>query len=124
MSKKIDKETMIVEETRPQGVSHDALDRAHERRDVNVRAILIGIGVMLGVIGASMALLVLVFNVMDKRAEKKDGEMSPMADTNPYPAAPRLQPSPPTYSTEPQDLAAMRAHEDTVLVTYGWVDKP
>jgi hypothetical protein len=96
----------------------------HERRDVNIRAILIGIGVMMGAIALVMVVAMLVFNVMEGRAEKKDAEISPVADTNAYPPAPRLQPSPPTNSTEAQDLAALRAHEDTVLTTYGWVDKP
>lgn len=121
---KIDKKKMIVEETQPQGVSAEPFDRAHERRDVNIRALLISIVVLLGLTGAVMALMVPLFNAMENRAAKSDEEISPMVDTNAYPPAPRLQPMAPSWTTEAQDLGAMRSFEDSLLTTYGWVDKP
>jgi hypothetical protein len=94
----------------------------HEESDVNIRAIL-GFGGVLMV--ATMFVLVLMwlllrsFEVREAKAEKQEPLMYPLAagQDNRLPPEPRLQ-------TDPrEDLADLRAREDAVLRSYGWVDR-
>jgi hypothetical protein len=91
----------------------------HEHSDVNIRAIL-GFGAGLFVVAAVVHLLIYVlFGYFDGRERVKVPAEYPLAASQGHrePPEPRLQ-------TDPrQDLADMRAKEDEVLGSYGWVDK-
>jgi hypothetical protein len=91
----------------------------HEESDVNIRAIL-GFGAGLFVVAAVVHLLIYVlFGYFDGREGVRMPAEYPLAASQGHrePPEPRLQ-------TDPrQDLADMRAKEDEVLGTYGWVDK-
>jgi hypothetical protein len=91
----------------------------HEHSDVNIRAIL-GFGAALVVIAAVVHLLIYVlFGYFDSRENARVPAEYPLAATQGHrePPEPRLQ-------TDPrQDLADLRAKEDEVLGSYGWVDK-
>ena len=91
----------------------------HETSDVNIRAVL-GFGAALFVVAAVVHVLIYVlFGYFDSRENAKVPAEYPLAATQGHrePPEPRLQ-------TDPrQDLADLRAKEDEVLGSYGWVDK-
>ncbi len=100
------------------------MSREEERGHINVRAVLITVVVLFGSLLVGMALMLLYFNIMDERAAAKDqGAISPVVDTKALPPEPRLQYSNIHKSTEYEDLATMRQHEDSVLNGYAWVDR-
>ena len=91
----------------------------HEQSDVNIRAIL-GFGGALIVVAAVVHLLIYgLFQYFDRREGVKVPAEYPLAASQGHhePPEPRLQIDP------RQDLADMRAKEDQVLGSYGWVDK-
>ena len=91
----------------------------HEQSDVNIRAIL-GFGAALFVVAAVVHVLIYVlFGYFDSRENAKVPAQYPLAATQERrePPEPRLQINP------RQDLADLRAKEDEILSSYGWVDK-
>ena len=88
--------------------------------DVNIRAIL-GFGAGLIVTAIAIHLLVwLLFQYFNGRYAARVAPAYPLAvgEANRQPPEPRLQ-------TKPrEELRAMRAQEDELLNSYGWVDKP
>ncbi len=102
-----------MEETRQPG---DAPARGYERRDISVRVVglfLLGLLVSVGVVLLLMALL---FNYLTAREAARDVPLSPLAEARPLPPEPRLQ------VQAREDLKALRAAEDALLNSYGWVD--
>jgi hypothetical protein len=94
-------------------------DVSHEQSDVNIHAIL-GFGAALIVIAAVVHLLIYVlFGYFNRRENAKVPAEYPLAAAQGHrePPEPRLQIDP------RQDLADLRAKEDEVLSSYGWVDK-
>ena len=92
---------------------------SHETSDVNIRAIL-GFGAALFVVAVVVHLLIYVlFGYFNGRENAKVPAEYPLAATEGHrePPEPRLQIDP------RQDLADLRAKEDDVLASYGWVDK-
>jgi hypothetical protein len=92
----------------------------HEESDVNINAIL-GFGAGLIVATAVVCVLIgLLLRLFDARERhNQPPRMYPLAagQENRLPPEPRLQ-------TDPrEDLADLRAREDAVLHSYGWVDK-
>jgi hypothetical protein len=91
-----------------------------QRDDVNIRAIL-GFGAGLIVLAIAIHLVVwLLFQYFSGREAVRVAPAYPLAigEANRQPPEPRLQTNP------RDDLRALRAHEDELLNTYGWVDKP
>jgi hypothetical protein len=91
----------------------------HEASDVNIRAIL-GFGAGLIVVGAVIHVLMwLLLVFFEGRESKQPQPMYPLmaGQANRVPPEPRLQTNP------RQDLADLRAREEAVLQSYGWVDK-
>ena len=86
--------------------------------DVNIRAVF-GFGIALFVVAAVIHLLVWVlFGFF--AGETATSTAAPPAIT----AAPDRVPPEPRLQTNPrEDLRELRAHEDEVLNSYGWVDK-
>ena len=95
-------------------------DVAHETSDVNIRAILtFGAGLIL--LGAVVYFVVwLLFGYLSRR--ENAASASPA-----YPLAvgqgDRLPPEPRLQEHPRQDLKDLRASEDALLKSYGWVDK-
>jgi hypothetical protein len=91
----------------------------HEESDVNIRAIFgfIG-GLLVSAIVIHLAVWVL-FRYFDAREGRHLAPAFPLAATQEsrVPPEPRLQTNP------RQDLSDLRAREDQVLTSYGWVDK-
>ena len=92
---------------------------SHEHSDVNIRAIL-GFGAALFAVAVAVHLLIYgLFGYFDSREGIQAPAEYPIAASQGHhePPEPRLQ-------TDPrQDLADLRAKEDEVLGSYGWVDK-
>jgi len=99
--------------------NHANPDVSHEASDVDIRAIL-GFGAALIAIAAVVHVLIFgLFGFFEGRDGVKVPAEYPLAASqgNREPPEPRLQ-------TDPRrDLADMRANEDEVLESYGWVDK-
>lgn len=89
----------------------------HERRDISVRAVgLFFVGLLV------VAFLVHVamwgaFRYFAARAERADPARPALGAVPTPPPEPRLQ------TTPARDLQAVRAAEDAVLTSYGWVDR-
>ena len=90
----------------------------HETTDVNVSGVLL-FGAGLFVVAAIVHLLVWVlFGYFSGREAIRGAREYPLAasEQNRLPPEPRLQTNP------REDLRDLRAHEDQVLTSYGWVD--
>lgn len=103
---------------------HDAgeeppLRRSADDRDVSVRAVAVFVAVFSALLG--VAAVVTVVLGLRFRAEllRRDPPPSPMPEANApvEPPAPRLQKSP------EREMDDMRAHENAILSSYGWVDQ-
>ena len=104
----------------PESAAHGGQPGVQQDRDVNIRAIL-GFGLGLIVLAIAIHLVVWVlFGYFDGREAVRGAPEYPLAIglENRQPPEPRLQ-------THPRDdLRALRAHEDELLGSYGWIDKP
>lgn len=94
-------------------------DVHHEQSDVSIRAIL-GFGAGLIVTAAVVHLLVFaLFGFFESRQRAQAPAEYPLAA-----AQGRREPPEPRLQTNPrQDLADLRAKEDDLLGSYGWVDR-
>jgi hypothetical protein len=108
-----DKDKMVVTETRPMGSSVAPHDHEHERSDVDIRSLLISIGVLAAVVLATCLAMWGLFQVYEGIAKKGDKAPSPVADTVSIPPEPRLQANPRA------DMDQMRRESDSLLGTYG-----
>ena len=91
----------------------------HETSDADVNAVFaFGLGLMLAGI-VILFLVWLLFGYFSSRAARSATREFPLAaeQQNRLPPQPRLQTNP------KQDLIDLRAGEDAILNTYGWVDK-
>jgi hypothetical protein len=97
---------------------HDNPPAVHEESDVNVGAIL-GYGIGLLVIGAVIQLLLALLFGYYSRQSAEASRVFPLAAEHQeqLPPEPRLQTNP------AEDLRRLRAREDDVLGSYGWVDR-
>jgi hypothetical protein len=91
----------------------------HEESDVNIRAVF---GFAIGLTAATIVISLLVlalFKFYGARASRQPSPAYPLAvqQQNRLPPEPRLQTNP------RQDLIDFREQEDTILRSYGWVDK-
>ncbi|HEY3043754.1 MAG TPA: hypothetical protein VGJ39_07000 [Vicinamibacterales bacterium] len=103
----------------PSNVARAAPAIHHETSDANVNAVFaFGLALMLG--GALILFLVwLLFGYLTSREARSAVREFPLAaeQQNRLPPEPRLQINP------KQDMIDLRAKEDAILNTYGWVDK-
>jgi hypothetical protein len=101
----------------PEIKPHEPARRGHEERDVNVWAVgKFGIALALLCI-AALALLLGVFRFFEKEIAGPAAPPRELGMQDGSPLEPRLQ------ETPLQDLKQIRAVEDQILGSYGWVDK-
>ena len=107
---------LVVVET--QGLPHPSGDsgRGHETRDMSVRPIAIFVVGLFVLTSVVLLLMVGLFDYYAARQAKLDVPPSPLAIREP-PPEPRLQVAP------AKELEEMRAAEDAVLNSYGWIDR-
>jgi hypothetical protein len=91
----------------------------HEHSDVDIRAIIKYTVILLGSLGVVQLLLWGVFKILESRADHADAAItvSPLADTAWNASGPQLQVDPVT------DRIILQHRADSVLHTYGWIDK-
>ncbi len=90
------------------------IERGHESEaDTHTRGVLIGASAVLATVVVGMLALGWLMQEFRHLEVERAGPMSPFADVEPLPPAPRLQADPAV------DLAAMHAREDRLLTTYG-----
>jgi hypothetical protein len=100
--------------------AHDAepVEVRHETSDVNIRAIFgfgIGLAVATVIIGIGVWLLFQFFTAREARTVFTEYPLAVQGSRQP--PEPRLQ------TTPRQDMNDLRAREDQLLNSYGWVDK-
>lgn len=95
--------------------NHTDNGRGHELSDANVGA-LAKFGIGLAIISAVVLVLMVWFrDYLDVTQQKTATPPSPLAGERQLPPGPRLQ-------VEPEkDLAQVRAVEDSILQSYGWI---
>ncbi len=86
------------------------------RTDVDLRTIAVLGAVLAGIVVAVAVTAQLTIGRMARRSPPGQDRRSPLAVEAP-PPEPRLQTSP------ADDMAALRAREDSILHSYGWVDR-
>jgi len=94
------------------------MEETRQERDVNVRAVTkFGIGLVGGLVLVAF-LMWFLFDRFVARQMPSSRELEPMAAINPRkePPEPRLQKDP------TMDLKELRAGEDAILHSYGWID--
>lgn len=89
----------------------------HEENFVQLRPVLLFAVILVVVSGLSFAGVWFMLDFLKLNQAKNEAQLSPLADPNPLPPAPRLQVSP------SQDLKQTRQTESAVLNGYYWVDK-
>ena len=90
----------------------------HEEKDVNALAVgLFGVSLAVLCIAAVILLIGLFRYFRNQEAARQVPVEAPAAEVRGLPAEPHLQEHP------VQDLKRMRAEEDQILGTYGWVDR-
>jgi hypothetical protein len=100
-------------------VPADNPDVHHDTSDIDLRAVL-AFGLGLIVVAALVYLLVWVlFLFFATREAARAGRRYPLATTQ----EDRLPPEPRLQTNPRQDLRELRASEDRMLNSYGWVDK-
>ena len=103
----------------PANLEHHENPAHHEESDVNIRAILAFGGALIVVAAVVHLLIYVLFGYFDSREGVKVPAEYPLAASQGHhePPEPRLQ-------TDPrQDLSDLRAKEDELLTSYGWVDR-
>lgn len=99
------------------GSSTSDNERGYETRDLNVGAVgkfLIG---LFALICLTLVAMNELFEYFEQRAIRRDVPLPPMLETREIPPEPRLQVVPAA------DLQRLRATEQELLTTYGWVDR-
>jgi hypothetical protein len=97
----------------------DASQPHHEESDVDIRGILVfGAGLIAAAVVVSLATWIL-FQYFDAREAHRVVPLYPLAagQANRVPPGPRLQTNP------REDMHELRAREEEILTSYGWVDK-
>lgn len=101
------------------GLTERRDDAVLRRRDVNIAGVLqFGFWLAVGAILVHLAVWGL-FRLLDAQQDRSQKPISPLvaASLKRTPPEPRLEPDPLA------PLARLRAEEDAVLTTYGWVDR-
>jgi hypothetical protein len=88
----------------------------HETRDIDIRFIGLFSLSMVVLLAGSLALMGWLFGIFAGKPVGR-GRSAPIAETRPYPPAPRLQASP------TRDMQEMRRVENAILQSYGWIDQ-
>jgi hypothetical protein len=97
----------------------DRSDAAPRSRDVSIRGVLLfAFWLAVGLIASGVAML-LLFRALEKKNLAEDRKLPPMiaASLARTPPEPRLE----AHPRAPR--VRLRAEEDAILTTYGWVDK-
>jgi len=91
--------------------------RRHEEYEVSLRPIVtFGLGLVV-ITGLVLVLLSWLFSAFATRQARREVPPSPLASVQQLPPEPRLQIAP------AQELQQLRAAEDAILHSYGWVDQ-
>lgn len=98
-------------------------DIAFEQSDANIRRSVFWGGAVLVLIFVAMLVVFLMIGGFSSYRAAVDPTPPPMAQFRPTPPSPRLQPNPVDQQTAEQELTTMKAAEDFVLNSYGWVDR-
>jgi hypothetical protein len=100
-------------------VHHEHPAVHHETSDANINAVFV-FAAGLTVVCMVAALVVWgLFRLFASQAATEYVPQYPMAITQ----APRVPPEPRLQTNPREDLRELRAHEDALLATYGWVDR-
>jgi hypothetical protein len=100
--------------------NHDDPEVRHEDSDVNARAVL-GFGAGLFIAAVLIHFMVwILFQYFSSREAAHVAPEYPLAAGQ----ATRVPPEPRLQTNPREDLRALRAREDGILHSYGWVDKP
>jgi hypothetical protein len=93
-------------------------EHRHASYDLQLRPVVIFAAVLVGVMALILLGLGWLFQIFSTRLEQQDMPPSPLAQMRPQiPPEPRLQVAP------AQELQQMRAAEEALLHSYGWVDQ-
>jgi len=98
---------------------HGAGGAGHEERDVSFAPLVRGLIGLVALVVVSLVLVRVLFGYLAVREAETSPPPNPLAQSfgRQVPPEPRLQPHP------LQDLQTLRAQEEALLTSYGWVDR-
>jgi hypothetical protein len=101
-------------------------ENVQEKRDLNAKAIVLFGGFLLAACLVAIVILGGLFSYFLRREMGLDQSSSPLSVANrrTLPPEPRLQLAPGHEKSPMQDLTDLRAAEDAILNSYGWVQQP
>jgi hypothetical protein len=88
-------------------------------RDLSIRSIVGFVVGIFGILGVAAAVTWVISSYLRGELRAMDPPPSPIPEAN----APVLPPEPRLRENPPADMDALRARENGVLTTYGWVDR-
>ncbi len=98
-------------------MSEPTNSKGYETSDARFRAILWGGGALVILMVAAFALMYILLGHFESRQQATATPSSPLVEGRPLPPEPRLQVTPEI------DLKTIRAKEDSLVNSYGWVSK-
>lgn len=97
--------------------NHSTEEHIHESSDIEIKPVAKFMAILFVGVAIVMVLMWGIMELLEMRAAKADVARSPVYDTARVMKEPRLQ----THAYN--DLKAFRAHEDSLVNSYSWVDK-
>lgn len=94
-----------------------APEHTHESSDVHIRPVAIFVASLFVAVVVVLAAMAGLYRYFAGHQPQPETPPSPLVQTRQTPPQPRLQAMP------SQEWRALRAHEDSVLGSYGWVDR-
>ena len=97
---------------------------AYETRDVRIRPLVVFVAGLIVMAIATYLVVYLMIRLFSAQAAREDAQLQPVAGQVEAlkPGEERLPPEPRIQANPAADLKTLRAQEDAVLTTYGWVD--
>jgi hypothetical protein len=95
----------------------DHAEPRHEEQDVRLRPLIISAAGLAILAGTALLTMVWLFDYLAARPAPEADSPALLLETDRPPPEPRLQVSP------QRELRAIRAEEDAILQSYGWVDR-
>ena len=90
--------------------------KGYEERDANAKGVSLVLAAIAFLIVGAMIVAYVSMVFLSAKTKQEDGDLPPMFQTQVNVPEPRLQVAPVA------DLKAIRAEEEKILTTYGWVD--
>ncbi len=95
----------------------------YERRDFLTAQAFLGLGAILLLILVTMVIIFFGLSGLENYRAVTAPTPLPLLELRPTPPLPRLQPNPIDQATAADDMGNLRARENLILTSYGWINQ-